>query len=107
MLGEDARERIGGPARRVRHVKHAEHPLEAARRQLDDVMPLLTGDPMTVAADLGQANAEREELENLPKKKLLRRVARSLAADVSIVGDALLRQPEIIIKRPGEVAVLV
>jgi hypothetical protein len=53
MLGEDARERMGGPARRVRHVKHAEHPLEAARRQLDDVMPLLTGDPMTVAADLG------------------------------------------------------
>jgi hypothetical protein len=88
-------------------LEREQHPLEAARDLLDDAMPLLTGDPMTVADDLVRQSPERRELETLPDRELLRRAARGLAMEVIAVGDAFLRQPEIIIKRPGEVAILV
>src|SRR5260221_14564199 len=70
-----------------RPLEREQHPLEAAREQLDDAVPLLTGDPMTVADDLVRASAERPELEKLPDAELLRRAARALAVDVTVVGD--------------------
>jgi hypothetical protein len=61
---------------------------------------------MTTANDLVQESPEREELEKLPDGELLHRVARELAVDVTVVCEAFLRQPEAIVYKPGEVAVL-
>ncbi len=90
-----------------RPLEREQHPLEAARARLDDGVPLLTGDAMTVAEVLGQVSPERAEIEKLPDGDLLRRVARALAADVIAVGDAFLREPETVIRKPAEIAVLV
>jgi hypothetical protein len=92
---------------RWRPVEGTEHPLELARRLLNDVTPLLTGDPLSVAEDIVKASADQAALEKLPDRELLRRNARALAAAVIAVGDAFLRHPTIVISRPGEVAVLV
>jgi hypothetical protein len=67
-------------------------------------VPLLTEDPTTTAKVLVQASAEREELEKLPDAELLRRAARALSVDVTVVGDAFLRQPQVIIQKPRELA---
>jgi hypothetical protein len=40
-----------------------QHPLEAARDDLDDALPLLTGDPMSTAASFVQQSGKRESLE--------------------------------------------
>jgi hypothetical protein len=61
---------------------------------------------MTVAEDLVKASGERAELENVPDGELLHRVARELAVDVTVVCEVFLRQPEAIIYKPGELAVL-
>jgi hypothetical protein len=61
---------------------------------------------MTVAEDLVKASRERAELEILPDGELLNRAARALAVDVTVVCKAFLRQPEAIVYKPGEVAVL-
>jgi hypothetical protein len=89
-----------------RALEGEQHPLEAAREQLDDAVPLLTSNPMTVAEDLVKESDERAELENLSDRELLRRAAREAATAVTVVGQAFLRQPEAIIYKPGELAVL-
>src|SRR6266446_6178579 len=68
-----------------RPLEREQHPLEAAREELDDAVPLLTGHPMTMAKVLVEGSAEREELEKLPDGELLHRVARELAVDVTVV----------------------
>jgi hypothetical protein len=83
-----------------------QHPLDAAREQLDDAVPLLSGDPMTMAKVLVQESPERAELEKLPDAELVRRAARELAVDVTVVCEAFLRQPEAVIYKPGELALL-
>jgi len=60
---------------------------------------------MTVVEELVKASGQRAELENLPDE-LLSRAARELAVDVIVVSNAFLRQPEAIIYKPGELAVL-
>jgi hypothetical protein len=45
-----------------RSIEGSEHPLEIARRLLDDVAPLLTGDPLSNAEALVQKSPERDEL---------------------------------------------
>jgi hypothetical protein len=89
-----------------RPLEREQHPLEVARAQLDDAVPLLTGDPMTTAKILVEGSAEREELEKLPDGQLLRQAAREAATAVTVVAHAFLRQPEAIIYKPGELAVL-
>lgn len=101
--------RAGSLARSVASsapLEREQHPLDVAREQLDDAVPLLTGDPMTMAKVLVQESPKQEELEKLPDAELLRRAARALAVDVTVVGDAFLRQPQAIIQKPGELAVL-
>jgi hypothetical protein len=61
---------------------------------------------MTVVEDLVKASGERAELEKLPDGELLNRAARALAVDVTVVCEAFLRQPEVVIYKPGELAVL-
>jgi hypothetical protein len=89
-----------------RPLEREQHPLEVAREQLDDAVPLLTGNPMTTAEDLVRESAEREELEKLTDGQLLRRAARAVAETVILVCHALMREPETIISKPGELAVL-
>ena len=88
---------------RWRPIERTEHPIESARRRLDDATPLLTGDPRTTAEGLAKASVDRAaEIEKFPDGELLRRAARALAADVTAVSEAFMRQPEIIIQRPAE-----
>jgi hypothetical protein len=89
-----------------RPLEREQHPLEAARAQLDDAVPILTGDAMTTGKVLVDGSAEREELEKLPDAQLLRQGAREAATAVIVVAHAFLRQPEAIIYKPGELAVL-
>jgi hypothetical protein len=49
-----------------RPLERKQHPLEAARAQLDDAVPLLTKDAMTTAGTFVQESATREQLEKLP-----------------------------------------
>ncbi len=63
-------------------------------------------DAMTTAKDLVQESAEREELKKLPDRELLRRAARALAVAMIVVADAFLRQPQTVVNKPGEFAVL-
>jgi hypothetical protein len=86
--------------------REQEHPLDVARRQLDDGVPLLTGDPMTTAQVLVEGSAEQGELKELTDRELLHRAARAAATAVNVVAQAFLRQPEAIIYRPAELAVL-
>ena len=43
-----------------RPLEREQHPLEVAREQLDDAVPLLTRDPTTVAEDLVKESVERD-----------------------------------------------
>jgi hypothetical protein len=61
---------------------------------------------MTMAKVLVQESPERAELEKLPDAELVRRAARELAVDVTVVCEAFLRQPEAVIYKPGELALL-
>jgi hypothetical protein len=89
-----------------RPLEREQHPLEVAREQLDDAVPLLTGDPMTTAKVLTEGSAEREEMEKLSDGQLLRQAAREAATAVIVVAHAFLRQPEAIIYKPAELGVL-
>jgi hypothetical protein len=89
-----------------RPLEREQHPLDAGREQLDDAVPLLTGDPITVAEDLAKASSERAEIERLPDGELLQRAARALAVDVTVVCEAFLHQPEAVVYKPAELAVL-
>ena len=83
-----------------------QHPLEAAREQLDDAAPLLTGNPLTTAKVLVEQSTERDKLDKLTDGELLREAARSLAIAVIVVARAFLRQPEAVVNKPGELAML-
>jgi hypothetical protein len=83
-----------------------QHPLEIARDHLDDAVPLLTGDPMTTARVVVEQSTERDKLDKLTDGELLREAARSLAIAVIVVARAFLRQPEAVVNKPGELAML-
>jgi hypothetical protein len=89
-----------------RPLEREDHPLEVARAQLDDAVPLLNGDAMTTAKVLVEQAAQREKLEQLTDGKLLREAARDVAIAVIVVGRALMRQPETVVNKPGELAIL-
>jgi hypothetical protein len=69
-------------------------------------VPLLTGDPMTTATVVVEQSTERDKLDKLTDGKLLREAARSLAIAVIVVARAFLRQPEAVVNKPGELAML-
>src|SRR5206468_3568933 len=54
-----------------------EHPLDAARANLDSAVPVLTGDPTTNADDLADLSQAKAELEKLSDKELLAAAARA------------------------------
>jgi len=87
-------------------VERSQHPLEVARAALDDAVPVLTGDPMTVAEVLVRQSAEREKLEQLTDGELLSRAAREVAMAVIMVAQAVMRQPALALIKPAEVGIL-
>jgi hypothetical protein len=86
-----------------------DHPLEAARRSLNDAVPLLTSDPNTTAkVFVEQETAEREKLEQLTDKELLTQAVREIAITGIMISRALQRQVDALIPtKVGELAVLV
>lgn len=57
-----------------------DHPLESARKSLDDAIPLLTRNPNTTAnVFIEKQTAEREALEQLTDKELLNEAVREIA----------------------------
>jgi hypothetical protein len=82
------------------------HPLEAAREQLDDAAPLLTGNPLTTAQVLVEQSTEREKLERLSDDELLRRAAREVTIAVYILAKAMVAKAAVVVAKPAEVGVL-
>ncbi len=91
-----------------RPVAQKDHPLEAARKSLDDAMPLLTGNPNATAnVFLEKKTAEREALEQLTDKQLLNQAVREIATTAIIISSALRQRVNTLIPtKAGELAVL-
>ena len=85
-----------------------DHPLEAARKSLDDAIPLLTSNPNTTAnVSLEKKTAEREALERLTDKQLLNQAVREIATTAIIISCALRQRVNTLIPtKAGELAVL-
>jgi hypothetical protein len=65
-----------------RRVQSGAIPLEAVRALIGDAVPILTRDPLSAAKSFVEESAEREELEQLTDRQLLRRAAREVAIAV-------------------------
>ena len=91
-----------------RPVAQKDHPLEAARKSLDDAMPLLRGNPSTTAnVFVEKKTAEREALEQLTDKELLNQAVREIATTAIIISSALRQRVNTLIPtKAGELAVL-
>ena len=91
-----------------RPVAQSDHPLESARKSLDDAIPLLTGNPNTTAdAFLEKKTVEREALEQLTDKQLLNQAVREIAVTAIIISHALRQRVNTLIPtKAGELAVL-
>jgi hypothetical protein len=92
-----------------RPVAQSDHPLESARKSLDDAIPLLTGNPNTTAdAFLEKKTVEREALEQLTDKQLLNQAVREIAVTAIIISHALRQRVNTLIPtKAGELAVLI
>jgi hypothetical protein len=69
----------------------SDHPLEVARRRLDAVAPLATGDPETTIQDLMDDPAHNH-FDELTDAEVLRRAAREAAIAIALVFDAIKRR---------------
>jgi hypothetical protein len=68
------------------------HPLQPARLALDVAAPVLTGDPMKGVEALLERRDQREELDSLPDRELIRRAAREALVAVALLCCELQRQ---------------
>jgi hypothetical protein len=85
-----------------------EHPIDAARANLDSAVPILTGDPSTTAEDMVKHNEAKPELEQLSDKQLLSAVARQALVTITLIEEVFNAQlPKLLEERPAETAVLV
>ena len=84
-----------------------QHPLEAARDDLDEALPLLTGDPMSTAASLVQQSGKRESLEEWTDDALLHQSAREVLITVAIIARAMMVKPTLAVAKPAETGILV
>lgn len=73
-----------------RAVPNMPHPLELAKEAVDLATPLLSGDPMTTAEDLGDAET-RAELQDLTEEELLRRAVREAFITQIVLGQEIRR----------------
>jgi hypothetical protein len=91
-----------------RPVAQKDHPLESARKFLDDAIPLLTRNPNTTAnVFIEKQTAEREALEQLTDKELLNQAVREIATTAIIISRALGQRVNTLIPtKMGELAAL-
>jgi len=68
------------------------HPVEAARRTLDVVAPLLTGEATAGVEAFLDRRDHLEELDGLPDHELIRRAARETLVAVVLLCSELQRQ---------------
>ena len=74
-----------------RSVASGPHPLEAARQAVDIAARVLTGDPTAGPEILVKQAEEREKLEGLTDRELLRRAAREVCITNILVSQELQR----------------
>jgi hypothetical protein len=65
----------------------SDHPLEIARRRIEAVAPLVSGDPETTVQDL--IDDARNDFDALPDSQVLRRAAREAAIATALVAKAI------------------
>ena len=84
-----------------------QHPLDAAREELDAAVPLLTGDPLTKVADIVAAYEAREELSKLSDQDLLHDAIRETSIALIVVTHEVQRCiADLVGNRPAEFGVL-
>jgi hypothetical protein len=91
-----------------RAVAQGLHPLEAARQAVDVAATVLTGDAAAGAEVLERRAEDREQLEGLTDRELLRRAARELCVINILVSQELQRHlSTLVAEQPMETGVLV
>jgi hypothetical protein len=91
-----------------RSVANGPHPVEAARQAVDIAARVLTGDPTAGPEVLEKQAEEREKLEALPDRELLRRAARELCITNILVSQELQRHLSMLVaEKTIETGVLV
>jgi len=83
----------------------AEHPLDRARADLESMLALDSGNPLTSIDDLRGTQPKPDE--HLTDAQLLRRAATEAACDLRLGCDVLMRRPEFIVTRMGDAAALI
>jgi hypothetical protein len=85
-----------------------EHPLERAHAALDSAIPVLTRDPTSTCDQLLASSDEREELDRLPDRELIRRASRELAIAMIMCSRAVQRRANNLVSHTlAEASVLV
>ena len=90
-----------------RPVPSRAHPVEAARRTLDVVAPLLTGEATAGVEAFLDRRDHLEELDGLPDHELIRRAAREALVAVVLLCSELQRQAtKLVVPKTLETATL-
>jgi hypothetical protein len=89
-----------------RSVQSGAHPLEMARRAIDDALPLLTGDATMNASDFLRTHPAAKNLKNAPAEQVLSMAMQQAATLHTLVSMELCCHPELIATKPAEFAVL-
>jgi hypothetical protein len=86
----------------------AEHPVAQARAALDSAIPVLTRDPTSTCDQLLASSDEREELDRLSDRELIRRASRELAIAMIMCSRAVQRRANNLVSHTlAEASVLV
>ena len=78
-----------------------------ARDDLDEALPLLTGDPMSTAASFVQQSGKRESIEEWTDDALLHQSAREVLITVAIIARAMMVKPTLAVAKPAETGIRV
>jgi hypothetical protein len=84
----------------------APHPLEAARNDLDDALPLMTDDPTSTTSTLVERSPDREPLGQLTDDQLLLRSAREVERATLMVARLMMVRPTLVVTKPSEVSLV-
>ena len=85
-----------------------QHPVAQARTALDSVVPVLTGDPTSTCNELLASGDEREQLDRLSDRELIRQASRELAIVVIMCSRAVQRRASDLVSHSvAEVSALV
>ena len=83
-----------------------QHPLEAARNDLDVALPLMTGDPTSTTEMPVEHSPDREPLGQLTDDQLLLRSAREVERATLMVARLMMLRPTLVVTKPSEVSLV-